>query len=264
MPSAYTHFKFGREVIKLLPIELQNIILKNKDLYEIGLQGPDILFFYKPLSSPNNLLGYDIHDRPATEFFEPAKQVILSMKNQEKALAYLFGFICHFVLDSQCHPYVEEKIKQSGISHIEIEVEWDRKLMIMDKRNPITYKSVNIINASSANAAIIAGFFPPASRIQIQEALESMKKYSNLFVAPGIFKRLFIFIILKLIRKYKDLHGLVVNYKANPNCRDSCTRLDELYQSAVQVAAMLITEYTEFIYNNKELNTRYLKTFGSN
>ncbi|MDF2951137.1 MAG: hypothetical protein K0S18_720, partial [Anaerocolumna sp.] len=54
MPSAYTHFKFGMEVIKLLPMELQNIILKNKDLYEIGLQGPDILFFYKPLSSPNN------------------------------------------------------------------------------------------------------------------------------------------------------------------------------------------------------------------
>lgn len=40
--------------------------------------------------------------------------------------AYLMGFVCHFILDSECHPYVEEYIEKSGVQHLEIEEEFEK------------------------------------------------------------------------------------------------------------------------------------------
>ena len=53
--------------------------------------------------------------------------------------AYLYGVICHFALDSACHPYVEKMIHASGLSHSEIEMEFDRFLLTEDHRDPLSY-----------------------------------------------------------------------------------------------------------------------------
>ena len=48
MPSTYAHYRFGQEVLKELPNDIKKIIIENKELYDIGLHGPDILFYYLP------------------------------------------------------------------------------------------------------------------------------------------------------------------------------------------------------------------------
>ena len=53
-----------------------------------------------------------------------------SKKQINHYLAYYYGFICHFALDATCHGYIEKRIHESGVSHGEIEVEFDRFLMI--------------------------------------------------------------------------------------------------------------------------------------
>ena len=35
-------------------------------------------------------------------------------RNKNAALAYALGFVCHFALDSTCHPYVERYTRESG------------------------------------------------------------------------------------------------------------------------------------------------------
>ena len=45
MPAAYTHYRFGRDVLRLLPPEKRQIIASHRALYDIGLHGPDIFFF---------------------------------------------------------------------------------------------------------------------------------------------------------------------------------------------------------------------------
>lgn len=48
------------------------------DLFFIGLHGPDILFYYKPLIY-NNLtskLGHKIHNENSNIFFEKARSII--------------------------------------------------------------------------------------------------------------------------------------------------------------------------------------------
>ena len=49
MPSMYAHQKFGNDVLYLLPKEVRERIAEQEDLYHIGLQGPDIFFYHKPL-----------------------------------------------------------------------------------------------------------------------------------------------------------------------------------------------------------------------
>ena len=54
MPSTYAHYRMGKELIKALPESRQTIIRNNMELYLIGLHGPDILFYYKPLKQIYN------------------------------------------------------------------------------------------------------------------------------------------------------------------------------------------------------------------
>ena len=47
MPATYTHAVFGQKVLMALDPALRERIEKHRDLYDIGLHGPDILFFYQ-------------------------------------------------------------------------------------------------------------------------------------------------------------------------------------------------------------------------
>lgn len=49
MPSTYAHYRLGQEVLDNLTGGIKSTILNHKELYDIGLHGPDILFYYKPL-----------------------------------------------------------------------------------------------------------------------------------------------------------------------------------------------------------------------
>ena len=58
MPSTYAHYRMGQEVYHNLTGKPKQIIEKYKELYDIGLHGPDILFYYKPLfANPVNQVG---------------------------------------------------------------------------------------------------------------------------------------------------------------------------------------------------------------
>ena len=42
MPTTYAHYKFGEEVMGALPRPLQTSIENKRELFDIGLHGPDI------------------------------------------------------------------------------------------------------------------------------------------------------------------------------------------------------------------------------
>ena len=45
MPSTYAHRRFGADVLQQLPAALQDQIGKNRALFDVGLHGPDLLFY---------------------------------------------------------------------------------------------------------------------------------------------------------------------------------------------------------------------------
>ena len=118
----------------------------------------------------------------------------------------------------------EQKINESGISHAEIEVEFDRELMIMDKKNSITQSLVRHIIPSEENAKVISEFYPGTTMQEVKKALEGMISYNNLLVAPSHLKRWFIYLLLKLSGNYKEMHGLIVNYHMKKACNASTVK----------------------------------------
>ena len=79
------------KILKIYYLEIENCFL-------IGLHGPDI-FFYERW----NKIARKMHQEKANTFFEKAQDIIQS----EAQLAYILGFICHYLLDSQMHPYIK-------------------------------------------------------------------------------------------------------------------------------------------------------------
>ena len=49
MPSTYAHYIFGQQIRGRLSGYERKVIDKYPELFNIGLHGPDILFYYRPL-----------------------------------------------------------------------------------------------------------------------------------------------------------------------------------------------------------------------
>ena len=119
MPAAYSHYRLGQKVIEQLNNPLKKIILNNQDLFNLGLHGPDILFYNRPyIHSKVNQLGSAMHQQKANNFFKQSLSILKETKNEAQFI-YLCGFVCHFILDSNCHGYINNIIVVTGISHFE-------------------------------------------------------------------------------------------------------------------------------------------------
>ena len=49
MPSAYAHYRFGAQLLKRMPPDFCRTAQRFRQLYGVGLHGPDIFFDYSPL-----------------------------------------------------------------------------------------------------------------------------------------------------------------------------------------------------------------------
>lgn len=100
MPATYTHHQFTIDVLKSLDKSIEEQI--DVDIFNLFGKSFDILFFSKPG------LGFYAHNHNVNLYF----QIILDYIKQNnlyqspQVLAYLYGSICHYVLDSTVHPFV--------------------------------------------------------------------------------------------------------------------------------------------------------------
>ena len=116
MPTTYAHDLFGQKVYRQLPDQVKEIIRKNGELYRIGLHGPDIFFYYFIFKNHVSSVGYRMHKEKARAFFAQGMAQVRET-GDEALLAYLLGFGCHYLLDSSCHPFVNEMNDKGRISH---------------------------------------------------------------------------------------------------------------------------------------------------
>lgn len=261
MPTTYAHYTFGTTVFENLNDDLKKLISNHKDLFNIGLHGPDILFYYKALgTNAVNKKGNEIHSEKAAVFFEKSRYIIQNCSCKDEACAYIMGFICHFMLDSECHPFIRQR-EDLGFSHGEIEAEFDRELMIKNKLNPVSYKPTGHIVPSRRYADCISMFYEDISDLDILKALKSMKFYLNFMVAPGYFKRALIFTGLKATGNYEKMSNLIMSYEPNPDCAEISGKLMDLFMKAVAPTVDLIHEYYKGVENNEPLNSRFDENF---
>ena len=263
MPSTYAHRRFGADVLVQLPRELREKITPYRPLYDMGLHGPDLMFYYRALqSNPVNRLGNAMHEQPGRVFFERARGVVRQAKDRDAALAYALGFVCHFALDSTCHPYVEAYTRQSGVSHCEIETEFDDMLLRRDGHDPKSFFTASHIRPTAENARVIAPFYEGLTGLQVLGALKGMIAMHRLLQPSGAVKRWVVLTGMKAVGKYDVLHGLVANPQPNPQCTESNRKLDALYAKALPLAERLILEYVAKLDTDEPLDAAYDHTFG--
>lgn len=263
MPSTYAHYCFGQDVKKLLSPELLPIVQRHLPLYDIGLHGPDILFYYHPLGSNKvNEQGYQLHGRIAEDFFRHGLELAEKAENPEPYLAYLIGFVCHFTLDSECHGYIEYKIRHSGITHTELETEFDRMLLENRQLDPMETCLTQHIAPREGDAEVIARFFEDVTPKQIDQSLQSMVYYTRLLQADSVRRRRTVCFLLKLTGNYQEMHGLLIPEQPRPGCEDSNAELLRRMQGAVPVACSLAENLYHTFCHTETLSDRFHRTYG--
>ncbi len=263
MPAFYTHKRYGEAVLTALPNMEADIIRKNIDLFYIGVQGPDILFYYKAYKKNKvNQKGHGTHKLPAKLFFMPALKQWRLSSNPDAAFSYLAGCICHFTLDSQCHPYIRTVEKSTGLSHSEIEAEVERDLMEKDGRDSLRYMPPKSMIITKEYAELISEFWEEITPKEVYRSLNDLKFFSKVFTAPSKCKRWIVGVILRVFGLYENLYGLMINYEENPKCAESTKTINQLTKEAIPIATTLIKEYHElFDTKAEELHERYEKNF---
>ena len=261
MPSTYAHYVFGKRMLELFPEDVSAVVRADRQLYDIGLHGPDILFYYHVLTNNKvNAVGFGTHARPAKEFFAPAKAAV--EKGGAPAFAYLVGFLCHFALDVTCHSYIENKIAVSDVRHTEIESEFDRFLLEKDGKEPLSAKLTGHIFPTAENAHVIAPFFAGLTEKQIRKSLRSMLTCNEFVRAPHAFKRFLVNTVLHLSGNWKEMHGMMIAKQPIPACRDSNLRLEKLMKKAEGECLSLLADYRAYLAG-QPLSSAFDRTFGA-
>ncbi len=113
MPNIYSHYFCGRDALPLMQNETAALAIKYPKAYNIGCQGPDIFFYFRfwPWTKSYGLpdAGRMIHNYNTGAFFEKCLDHIRGLKDEaekQKAMAYIFGFLCHYSLDTTVHPFI--------------------------------------------------------------------------------------------------------------------------------------------------------------
>ena len=251
MPTTYAHWRFGCDCIETLPENLKEVVHKYRELFDIGVHGPDV-FFYDLRHSDVVRYGYQTHFQPAREFFERAVKVYKENEEDKEAmLAYLLGFLSHFALDSQCHGYVDRKKEVSGISHNKVESEYDAHLMRLDGKKINRVKRAASLKPSEFTGRIMARFFP-FDKETMYRTVRWQRMLIGALVCRTNLKRNLAYKTLERLHKL-DYRDLLVMTKELDIAKDSNLRLDKLKAFALRVYPELVEDLMNAIEEDKEL-----------
>ncbi len=140
MPSLYTHYKFGEDVLGNLPKNIQNIINNNLTLYHIFNQGNDNLYYYILHFKFYRDFGIKIHHHKVDIFFQNAFHYLKERPKED--IGIIYAYINHYVLDTLMHPLINYLVKKENIDHTKIEYLLDYYLYGNKLWKPSYYKEL--------------------------------------------------------------------------------------------------------------------------
>ncbi|MCI6639364.1 MAG: zinc dependent phospholipase C family protein [Pygmaiobacter massiliensis] len=261
MPAAYAHYRFGCQVQERLTQRQCRRIVHERQLFDFGVHGPDLLFYYRPLSQNMvNQMGQTCHSMTGRQFFDHAAEIFGRHPQKAAARSYLYGAVCHFALDRQCHPYVAEKEAQGQVSHLAIEASFDRFLMEQDGLDPLRTRLTAHLYPGRRCAGVIAPFFAPVTASQLEKAQRSMVRTLNLLCPPPGPARFLLESGIHAIGK-GQLADLLIPQKPNSACADSDQYLLQLYEGAIDLAVTLLHQLDQKLDEGAVLGSGFDHTF---
>lgn len=303
MPATVTHAFFILDVYN--KIDKKN--LKEAENYKNNLkmfaQSTDSLMFYNILNlkKGKNIRKYQsiTHYTKTNEFFTNLITHIKENKYYEdpQILSFLYGFISHFCLDSNIHPYIiyktgyfnkkdKESIKYNGLHHY-IETFFDNylikeKLNMNPKNFDISNFCFTSIKFSNNLKDTIDFTFKKTYGLNNMSkiyyiSLKQMKSILSIFRKDkyGIKKKSYkvmdkltpknTFVLdslsynqdLNKYKKYLNDENKIWNYPIDKNIISTMS-FKELYNYSLEECIYIINNINEYFFNNKEININKL------
>lgn len=200
MPGFTTHYILGMKAYNDLPNnQLKYIIAKYRWLYQLGLQGPDMFFYNIPILRHQDYrnVGSYMHEHHIQGFFAcylRRLETIKSKQQREEGLAYFCGFICHYIGDSICHPYVYGRIghdarhpsTQTHGMHAALENDLDALLLMKyKKKKPSQFNQAATICLNGMEMQFVSRFLSEC----INEVYYPLSYSNNFRVTPRMVYR---------------------------------------------------------------------------
>ena len=261
MPSTYAHYRFGVALLPTMPADARRTIQRFRRLFDVGLHGPDIFYYHAPLFKTGTaFLGIKFHEQTGQEFFQRVCRAV-RLERSEAALSYLYGVLCHYCLDTLCHPYVQEQASLGVASHAEIETEFERFLLEMDgKIPPHTQDLSPHLQLTPGECETVAKFYPPASAAHVKDSLWGMTRIIKLFNAPEGARRAVMQKGVGLVAK--EFSGMIMTTAPNPKCAHLNKPLLAQYEKAMAKFPEMLTQLQAHMTYSGSFGEEFDAIFG--
>lgn len=259
MPTVYAHYRFGVALLPTIPADARRTIQRFRSLYDVGLHGPDIFYYHtNVINTKTSFLGIKFHEQTGREFFQRVCRMA-RLEKSEASQAYLYGLLCHYVLDSVCHSFLGEQTLEA--SHAEVETEFDRFLLELDGKVPPHCQDFSPhLRLTPGECETVAKFYPPAGSAEVRNALRSMAATVKFLASPEGHRRTLMEKSMKLLAP--ELAGMVMTAEPNARCAHLDRELLGCYEKAVEVFPEMLSQLQAHMTYNGQLGQEFDKVFG--
>ena len=199
------------------------------------------------------------------EIFLKKEWEYVRREKDPELMAYMLGFGCHYILDSTCHPYVNQVAKEGKVSHTLLEKELDRMLMYETGKNPLRFYPSHGIKAKYMAARTIHKVLPEIRTSNIYLSLKMMKIFTSLLVCDdgGLRKRLSEHALSPAgKRRTAFITEFFMSQEPEVDCHEELLKLDRLIDEALGKAPDMLEELVALAVRPGHLSDRWNLTFN--
>lgn len=308
MPSSMTHGYFCEDVYKKVNKNVKNKLNDNINLFKVFGQGPDPYFFYNFHLTKKSKKVHEInkamqHSKVNKHFLKLINYINENnYYDNHQVMAYLYGQICHFVLDSTAHPYIiystgryseqdPNTYKYNGL-HEEMEYYIDNYLIftrekILPKKYKVYKRLFNIdkfnpeLKSCIDDVILDVYGFDNVCNIYYKSIMD-MKKFYYVFNYDRYGVKKCVYSIMDWICGNRCVKKKELSFNIDPNSKiyylnnnkeiwnhpcDINEKYDlsfnELYIKAVNKASIIINDIDNMLKNKKVNNTKINELFDN-
>jgi len=301
MAGTLTHAYFSLDLYDKLSIRSKELLLGKKENLKTFSESNDVLFLYnianfKKGKKLRKFADY-FHNHKSYEFFSTLINYIKYndyIYNPE-VIAYLYGMLSHYILDSTIHPFIiyktghfnrkDKSTYKYNMLHEEVETYIDNYLVsIKEKIKPYKFKCYDFcFNTNKLDKDLIEVIdFTYKEVFGIDnfhkyylDAIKQTKKFYKRFRYDPIGLKRKFYLLVDLISPKKFLRKVPLSYKVknkkeflnlehniwyNPveKRTKSNESFIELYTKSLDKTANIISEINQFFYYDKKVNLEKL------
>jgi hypothetical protein len=140
-------------------------------------------------------------------------------------------------------------------------MEFDRRLLVHDGKDPLSTRLTDGFVPSPWNTAVILQFYPDTNYADLYAALVSTVIVNEIFLCPGKLKRKLVHFLINIFGINKNSWHHVMSEHPAPQCVETNRILAGFYKSAVDKAVLLCTDFEKCARGEKDWDELYMYNF---